>query len=163
MKIGFSGTRHGMTQKQRYTLERLLDDIVVEEFHHGDCIGADAQAHDVAEHAGFPIVIHPPTIDRMRAFKRSGAIVLRPKSYALRNLDIVKSTDLLIAAPRLDHRTYRSGTWMTVGFAMDKLKQLIVIWPTGLTTNSIGELREAFRHQRLEAATRRKDIQNEAN
>ena len=45
MKIGFTGTQKGMTHHQ---LIKLLDELCSYsniELHHGDCIGADAQAH----------------------------------------------------------------------------------------------------------------------
>jgi len=50
MKVGFTGTQAGLTPKQKLELRSLLmdyrDDIT--EFHHGDCIGADADAHEIA-------------------------------------------------------------------------------------------------------------------
>jgi hypothetical protein len=45
--IGFTGTRRGMTVAQRKTLRSLLL-TGSGKLHHGDAIGADAEAHDIA-------------------------------------------------------------------------------------------------------------------
>jgi hypothetical protein len=39
-KIGFTGTKDGMTDPQKSTLRDLLDGGSGE-FHHGDCVGAE--------------------------------------------------------------------------------------------------------------------------
>ena len=93
MKIGFTGTRHGMTEAQRGSLRSLLGDAG--EFHHGDCIGADAQAHDIARDLGLEVVVHPPKVDTMRAWKTSDSDRIRePKPFLARNRDIVRETDM---------------------------------------------------------------------
>lgn len=71
MRIGFTGTRRGMTEAQGLTLRALLATQHATEFHNGDCIGADAEAHDIAVAMGCEVVIHPPIIDAERAWKRS--------------------------------------------------------------------------------------------
>ena len=49
MIIGFTGTRYGMTQSQALQLTQLLAELHsqhgVQEFHHGACVGSDAEAH----------------------------------------------------------------------------------------------------------------------
>jgi hypothetical protein len=67
-------------------------------FHHGDCVGADEQAHVIARICGFFIVIHPPTDPRKRAWC-TGDFVMTPAPYLDRNAAIVRSTVVLVAAP----------------------------------------------------------------
>jgi hypothetical protein len=65
MKIGFTGSREGMSTHQKEQFVLKLNELGVTEFHHGDCAGADAQAHDIIREF-FPnvkIVVHPPKSD----------------------------------------------------------------------------------------------------
>jgi hypothetical protein len=100
MIIGFSGTRNGMTDRQKLKFVGKLNLLCPTEFRHGDCVGADAEAHDlVREH--FPkckIIIHPPYLERLRAFKE-GDFILNAKDYLVRNRDIVYASECLVATP----------------------------------------------------------------
>ena len=98
--------------------------------HHGDCIGADAQAHEIACTLGREVTIHPPTSGTYRAWK-TGSDVRAPKAYLTRNKDIVRETDMLIAAPAETTEQVRSGTWSTVRFARKLGKRVFVILPDG--------------------------------
>lgn len=129
MKFGFTGTQEGMTRKQAAELEiRLMG--FTGEFHHGDCTGADEEAHDIVKSMGFYIVIHPPIRNVKRAYK-AGDLILKPKDYLDRNKDIVHSCEFLIAAPNGEEKI-RSGTWSTVRFARAMRKPLMIIYPDGL-------------------------------
>lgn len=100
------------------------------EFHHGDCVGADAEAHDFVRELApkCTIVGHPPNIDRYRAFKQCD--VLWPcKPYLVRDRDIVVCADRLIATPKGSHEILRSGTWTTIRYARKAKKEPIVIKP----------------------------------
>ena len=70
MRIGLTGTREGMTEQQKRSLIQLLAEYRPTEFHHGDCVGADAEAHTIVQQhcTTARIVIHPPTNPAMRAF-----------------------------------------------------------------------------------------------
>jgi hypothetical protein len=71
--VGFSGTRAGMTAQQKERLEfklRELRRLDFHWFHHGDCTGADAEAHDIAKTLGYKIAIHPPNEPFLRALKK---------------------------------------------------------------------------------------------
>ena len=46
MIVGFTGTQRGMTETQRSVVHALLACLPVVTFHHGDCIGADAEAEN---------------------------------------------------------------------------------------------------------------------
>jgi hypothetical protein len=130
VRIGFTGTQRGMTERQRQALSCALDELHATAFHHGDCIGADAQAHDIAAIMGCEIVIHPPALDAKRAWKRSEQM-RKPRSYLSRSKDIVRDTDMLIAAPAEATEQLRTGTWSTVRFARKIGRTVWVILPSG--------------------------------
>lgn len=131
MKVGFTGTQEGMTVFQIEKLKDILSGLPdYFEFHHGDCIGSDEQAHQlVSDLTEAKSVIHPPLNDSKRAFCVSGDIKL-PKAYLDRNHDIVDDTGILIVAPSGSEKV-RSGTWATVRYARRKKRRLILIYPDG--------------------------------
>lgn len=131
MKIGFTGTQRGMTEKQKAWLREAFQKIEVEwEFHHGDCIGADAEAHDIAVEHGAKIVLHPPWVPFKRAFKPFWQ--QRPqKNYLDRNKEIVRETQVLVGMPGEDVEQVRSGTWSTIRFARKRLKPIRIVGPHG--------------------------------
>jgi len=132
MKVGITGTREGMTLKQLVSLERMLEEMgPPEQLHHGDCVGVDAEAHETAETLGVrDIIIHPPDVLTYRAFCKSGFI--RPeRPYLKRNREMVKEIDVLIAIPKRDGETRRSGTWATVTYARKSGVPVKIIFPNG--------------------------------
>ena len=127
MIVGFTGTSKGLTSYQISSLvteaARSLDAIV--QFHHGDCVGADAQAHHIIVGLdsvdwcapGIQIVIHPPVNPKSRAFcqlRHSMDVLLPEKPYLIRNTDIALACDVLWACPKEMHEVLRSGTWSTI-------------------------------------------------
>ncbi len=130
MKIGFTGTQKGMNSKQLEELRRFLQQIEAHELHHGDCMGADAQAHAIATALGLRIVIHPPTNPIKRAFCK-GDKTLPEQEYIYRNYHIVEDTEMLIAAPKTDYYQLRSGTWATVRYALLLSKYVVILLPSG--------------------------------
>jgi hypothetical protein len=131
MKIGFTGTRFGMTDKQKEVIMTLRPlDI---ELHHGDCIGADFDMHQIAKTVKVnKIVIHPPVDEELRAFC-TGDLLLPPKTHLARNRDIVHDTDLLIATPfGMEHQTH-GGTWYTIDYALKLNKWIIIVFLDGST------------------------------
>ena len=125
MKVGFTGTQHGMSPRQHRKLAAILRGLDVSEFHHGDCIGSDAEAHVIAQSLGIRVVVHPPENDAKRAFvtlsrgtaQRHADDIRVPRPYLKRNHDIVSACELLIATPKEHHEQRRSGTWATIRFA----------------------------------------------
>jgi hypothetical protein len=118
--VGFTGTQHGMSQKQKQALMELLVRLYEEPeswFHHGDCIGADYEAGLLAEAAGYKIHLHPPKIDLKRAYSDAYARIEPVKEYHHRNRDIVNASQVIIVAPRTDYEERRSGTWSTWRYA----------------------------------------------
>ena len=132
--VGFTGTQKGMTEVQGRGVLRLLKQLSPTSFHHGDCIGADADAHDLAVCLNIPIIIHPPTKSSKRAFchKRSSLVeisVLDEFDYLARNKHIVNDCLVLIAAPKGMEEELRSGTWSTVRYARKHKKVVLIVWP----------------------------------
>lgn len=131
MPTGFTGTQHGLTVAQHATLTQVLSYARPTDFHHGDCIGADAAAHVIAIRAGHQVIIHPPKDAKKRAFCK-GHFECEPRDYILRNHDIVNSTQTLIACPKSFHEERRSGTWATIRAALKIGKPVTLIVPSGL-------------------------------
>lgn len=139
MKVGFTGTREGLTKHQREILSSLfLQSKRITELHHGDCTGADEQAHFLALARGtIKVVVHPPDDDKYRAFASETQRVFplvcievrEPKPYLERNRDIVDETEKLIACPIGVVEKLRSGTWSTVRYALKQNKRVFVIYP----------------------------------
>jgi hypothetical protein len=127
--IGFTGTRIGMGMRQLKSLEVLLRLVRPQEVRHGDCVGADAEFHSLAQEHSIRIVIHPPDNDSKRAFCHGGFVVY-PKPYLERNKDIVVASDIVFAAPSGPEKQH-SGTWMTVRLAKGAGKDVVVIYPDG--------------------------------
>lgn len=116
MKVGFTGTQIGMSERQKVALRAELAKAT--EFHHGDCVGADAEADQIARELGTKIHIHPPINPSKRAFcYRLGDVIWPEDEYLARNHDIVNATRELIAAPKSDREELRSGTWATIRYA----------------------------------------------
>lgn len=129
--IGFTGTSKGMTPEQITALRSILVDAEGE-LHHGDCIGADAQAHEIAEECGLLPILHPPTNYSKRAWCKSPAHLMRAeKPYLARNRDIVDETVALIAAPAEFEEQPRGGTWHTVRYARKQNRPIALILPDG--------------------------------
>lgn len=136
MKIGFTGTRQGCTEEQLKTLSAIFASIGLSaehqpELHHGDCVGADAQAVELANAVGFWTVCHPPTNPKLRARLTSDEIRL-PFDYLDRNHNIVNETDLLIVCPKNETEELRSGTWATYRYARRRGKMIVLIVPSGI-------------------------------
>lgn len=125
MKVGFTGSRNQPTEEQVGKLGLALIVVGATELHHGDCVGSDAAAHNVARNLGLRVVVHPPINDNWRAFCVPDEI--RPEyEYLDRNRHIVEDTDLLIALPDGPERK-RSGTWSTIRYA-HSLGRQVVMW-----------------------------------
>ena len=135
MNIGFTGTQRGMTLAQAETLDRVLLTIKdkIDSAHHGDCVGADKQFHDLITAYGLneKIVIHPPKNHKARAFCESPNI-REGKDYMVRNQDIVNDSEVVFATPIAYEASHpRSGTWATIRRSKNKGNTTIVIYPDG--------------------------------
>jgi hypothetical protein len=131
--VGFTGTRRGMSEEQCAVVSRLLAEHRPDEFHLGDCLGADAQAYDIATLLRLVTVGHPPLRIEMRAWCKYTR-TLPPRPYLGRNEDIVDACTWLIAAPGEMFEERRSGTWHTIRYARAKNKAVATAWPDGTLT-----------------------------
>lgn len=131
MKVGFTGTRAGLSEAQVASLREVLEAYTprsTDEAHHGDCQGADVAFASCAEALGMWTVAHP-SMNRWRAYTKSRTI-LPVKKEMDRNRDIVSTADVLVACPSgMEKR--RSGTWATFRFARKMEVPRTLIWPDG--------------------------------
>lgn len=132
MKIAFTGTQQGMQLAQACAFQKLIGELAITAFGHGDCIGADEEAHAmVAEwYSDVYITIHPPTNPSKRAWCES-AYICEPKEYLARNRDIVNEGNVLVATPGEMDEQLRSGTWSTIRYARKIGKPVYIIFPDG--------------------------------
>lgn len=131
MKVGFTGTQYGTTSIQRTVVRQLLISLEATEFHHGDCIGADEQAHQIALDLGIAVHLHPPNSYSKRAFVEGCTRERKPAPYLVRNHVIVKATQVLIATPKESREVLRSGTWATIRYAKKLNRKIYVVGPDG--------------------------------
>ena len=134
--LGFTGTKMGMTDEQRVRVIWLLKEFEPKNVHHGDCIGADAEFHELAG-LRREIVrhVHPP-IERKYAanvLMRDKDILYSEKSYHKRNHDIVDACTVLLATPGQTIELLRSGTWSTVRYAKKLVDRprIVIVRPNG--------------------------------
>lgn len=133
MRIGFTGTRFGMTIPQSQMLRRwlLIQPKGEIETHDGDCVGADAEFRTIIGALFCDAVTHshPCDITKLRAYQPAN-YTHDPLPPLDRNKIIVDSCDVLVAAPDEPERV-RSGTWSTVRYARQVRRQLAIIMPDG--------------------------------
>jgi len=136
--VAFTGTQIGMTPLQRRSFEKTLIEVSPQVLIHGDCIGADAQAHDIAVSLGLEVWIRPCNIHYKRAYKE-GKILSPPEDPLVRNRKMVDQAQALIACPKEMKQQLRSGTWATVRYAskIDILKW--IVYPDGSVVTPLGE------------------------
>lgn len=129
---GFTGTQRGMTQRQLHAFGVQLYGCRI--LHHGDCIGADAQAYEIARQMNMHIVAHPRINPIKRAWTKSD-VIRHPYDYRTRNTQIVNECDILFAAPfDIEKSQPYSGTWMTVRIARRAMKPILIVWSNGRVT-----------------------------
>lgn len=133
--IGFTGTRHGLTQLQQSTLQEVLLSLRPRFFHHGACVGADAEAHALVRRLHpYPtcVVTQWPCSEKgsMRAWL--DADITMPLMAPLkRNKVIVHSVEILVACPQTADEMLRSGTWSTIRYACKRGVPVYRISPDG--------------------------------
>jgi hypothetical protein len=137
IRVGFSGSREGMTAPQVQAVYRKLlgmnwaqvPDLRFEG-HHGDCLGGDHEFHTLITALGWRTVAHPPVNSRLRAWCKADEI-RPPKDYLARDWDIAEETGELLAAPKTAEPYRESGTWTTTGYGVRLARPVTVFLPDG--------------------------------
>lgn len=133
IKIGFTGTQKGMTQRQKEQVELILTFHKfaggIGAVHHGDCIGADDEFNTIAGKYCLVRIAHPSSnTPGKRAYGRC-EVTLSAKPALERNHDIVDAADIMIATPKERREVLRSGTWATIRYCKKMGKIVHVIYP----------------------------------
>lgn len=130
MILGFTGTRRGLSEKQRDQLCFVLSALRtrVNEFHHGGAVGADQEAMTMARQLRYVIHWHPSTLNDL-TYDRDYADDVWHDTWPplVRNRHIVEACDMLVAAPLVDKEELRSGTWATVRYARQAVKPYVML------------------------------------
>ena len=140
MKIGFTGTREGMTRLQRAFVIRAVGMCHVNEVHHGGCVGADEDFHRLSLVLNIPVHVHfgcnsqgktPSKMEETTNVKGKTIKVYEPRPYLKRDKTIVDNVEMLIATPKGHKEELRSGTWATIRYAKKKNKKILIVYPDG--------------------------------
>lgn len=137
LRVGFTGTRGGMSKPQLESCRALLTSWMTLDQHrslaHGDCVGADSQADYMARSLNYNIIIHPPLDPKLQAnCYKPGDQMMDRQEYHVRNTAIVHSCERLIATPKSMDRV-TGGTYFTMVYARKvESIRLYVIQPDGV-------------------------------
>lgn len=150
MRLAFTGTRLGMTERQENEVRR---ELTIDRENktpmgsitavHGCCKGADVDFHRLALEAGIPFYDLWPSnnratnrlqecMDLFAKFELDPGVVLtlHPENEPLlRNEDIIAGADFLIACPKETEEVLRSGTWATIRLARKYNVPMAIIFP----------------------------------
>lgn len=134
--VGITASRSGLFTLQLARLARALADLRIkhDDFRHGDCVGGDAEGHEIAVRLGYHTIAHPPSNPKLRAWTVNNE-VLPVEDYLKRNRAIVDASAVLIGCPTKPEKDApRSGTWATIRYARRVGRAVGVIMPDGSVT-----------------------------
>ena len=137
MKLGFTGTRKGMTHVQKTMLASWMSlwqtTQEIDECHHGTCVGADDEFHRLCKWFGLRIILHPPTDHKLTVTQHYLDVPdqdIRPaKKHLDRNIEIVRECTFLLACPPTMTPQQRGGTWHTIRQAEKMGVEHRIIYP----------------------------------
>ena len=136
IKIGFTGTRHGVNEIQKEEFLKLISHKDFNEFHHGICVGSDEETDNIVNNyreknkKEIKIVGHPPKYKKFMSSNCNCDVLMKPYDYLERNHNIVDACEILVATPDTKEKL-RSGTWSTIRYARKKGKRIYIIYPSG--------------------------------
>lgn len=137
LKIGFTGTRKGMTKDQFSKIRQFLDGL---EFiaNHGDCEGGDEDFDVICHDLGAERHLFPSTSKTRRFSERERPerciMAQAPKEPMARNPDIVNFSEIMLGGPGMMEEELRSGTWATIRYARKIRRPVVIFWPDGSIT-----------------------------
>lgn len=137
MKVGFTGTRDGLTARQAENLRDLIEWLKPTEVHHGGCVGADHDFHEIVlARTDAHIYVHPGLVaDRWRMkYTPSARVTIFPaKPPLVRNRAIMDcGMDASIGCPGGMVEELRSGTWSTIRYVRKADDgRLVILFPDG--------------------------------
>lgn len=132
MKLGFTGTRKGMTEAQEHEFVNGIDKLDnLSSFHHGGADGADYHAAWLVKNNSEASIVGYPATKKIPLNHILDDVIHKPKPPLDRNKDIVNACDLLIACPAGFEEELRSGTWATIRYAKKIGRPVIIIYPDG--------------------------------
>jgi hypothetical protein len=126
IKVGITGTRFGMNDLQFEQVSQFLSEYFEAgaEFHHGNCVGVDAEAALIAKEIGYLIVSHPGPINCKHQSNVGGDVIMPPQTHFKRNRNIVDTCDGLMVVPLQNEHQPRGGTWYTYDYAVKIAKPI---------------------------------------
>lgn len=134
LSVGFTGSRDGVTLMQRAAMRVWFECTKPAYFHHGDCVGADEAAQQLAKLHYCFLTAHPGAVPKqLRAFTTGNNVIRALKPPLARNDEILDESDELLAAPSGPEQL-RSGTWSTIRKARRRGLKITLIWPDGSIT-----------------------------
>lgn len=118
MILGFTGSRHGPTEKQYEAMRYFLGGMPMTRFVHGAAVGCDKFAHDIVRrfHGDIVIELHPLNIgfrSTLLTIPMGNCEIYPELPPLVRNRVIVSRIHGLLAVPATDVEA-DSGTWATV-------------------------------------------------
>ncbi len=129
--IGFTGTRNGMSDKQKKNVKEYLETnkADIERVLHGGCVGSDEDFHKMCRHFRREVYLGHSVLDpndkSMRGNIKGANTVHEAEPYLKRNRNIVNICDVLLATP--NDYSQRGGTWYTINNARGRGKNIEVI------------------------------------
>lgn len=136
--VGFTGTRDGMTAKQKAVVLAALITLHPTHARHGLCVGADENFHNLCRELGIYIIGHPGVDDHGKSPFRAHCDVdeMEPElPYHERNDNIIDGCDVLMVTPIGFEEQIRSGTWSTVRKARERKRTIFMVFPDGSTSS----------------------------
>lgn len=128
MRIGFTGTRSGMSDLQKQSVIDFIKSKVITKIIHGGCIGADMDFHYICK--DYYREVYPghfknnPNDRTLQGNYLDADLIHESQSHFKRNRDIVDNCDILIATPY--NNNGKGGTWYTINYAKKIGKPIII-------------------------------------